>query len=56
MSDSDETVCGNESGEETTENSPSILSNWHPDEAVLFTQKSGKNSEKNTVTGEENRY
>lgn len=52
MSDSDETVCGNESGEESIENSPSILSNWHPGETVFSTEKDGKNSEK----GEEKRY
>ena len=40
MSDSDETVC-NDSGEENTntQNSPSILSNWHQGEDVCSTQK-----------------
>ena len=53
MSDSDETVCGNESGEENIENSPSILSNWQPaTETAFSTEKDGKNSEK----GEEKRY
>ena len=58
MSDSDETVCGNESEEENTENSPSILSNWRKDEAVFSTQKDEKSPEKNTgkERHKENRY
>jgi hypothetical protein len=49
MSDSDETVCGNESGDENTENSPSILSNWHRKETVFSKEKDEENSKTNSV-------
>ena len=58
MSDSDETVCGNESGEENTENSPSILKNWHQDETVFsIKEKDEKSPKKNSGNErEDNRY
>ena len=39
MSDSDETVCGDESADENTENSPSLLSNWHPEKNLFSAEK-----------------
>ena len=46
MSDSDETVCGNESGEDNTENSPSILIHWRQDKTVFSTEKDEKSLKK----------
>ena len=58
MSDSDETVCGNESGEENTENSPSILKNWRQDETVFSIKEKDEKSPKKNLGNEreDNRY
>lgn len=58
MSDSDETVCGNESGEENTQGSPSILSDWNLEKARIHLSEKGENSPKMVLAekDEETRY